>query len=225
MTTSCPPPSISEPSREEQARALCLRLLTGRSRTRAELSGQLRNADTPTTSVLQVLDRLAAVGLVDDADFAEQWVQSRRARAGKSKRALAAELRTKGVDKEVITTALGGIDAGAERGRAEQLVPGQAAAGDAERGRRADHSQAGGNAGAPRVQPEPGVRGCPCRARAAERETPPGRRAGERYMRVPAPVAVPWPRDFDGGARRREPDRRPWRSRCAPTKSAPTAAR
>lgn len=68
------------------------------------------------------IDRLAAVGLVDDTDFAEQWVQSRRANAAKSKRALAAELHAKGVDDDVITTVLGGIDAGAERGRAEKLV-------------------------------------------------------------------------------------------------------
>lgn len=68
------------------------------------------------------LNRLAAVGLIDDADFAEQWVRSRRARAGKGKRALAAELRTKGVDDDVIAVALDGIDAGAERQRAEELV-------------------------------------------------------------------------------------------------------
>lgn len=37
-------------------------------------------------------------------------------------RALAAELHAKGVDDDVITTVLGGIDAGAERGRAEKLV-------------------------------------------------------------------------------------------------------
>ena len=122
MTMSCPPPSTSEPSREEQARALCLRLLTGRSRTRAELSGQLAKRGYPDDVSAAVLDRLAAVGLVDDRDFAEQWVQSRRAGAGKSRRALAAELRTKGVDNEVISTALAGIDAGAERDRAEQLV-------------------------------------------------------------------------------------------------------
>jgi|ERR1700761_1527196 len=122
MMTSCPPPSISEPSREEQARTLCLRLLTARSRTRAELHGQLAKRGYPEDISASVLDRLAAVGLVDDADFAEQWVQSRRAHAGKSKRALAAELRTKGVDNDVITTALAGIDAEAERDRAEQLV-------------------------------------------------------------------------------------------------------
>ena len=128
MTKSCQPPSISEPSqaaepkREEQARDLCLRLLTVRARTRAELEGQLAKRGYPDDVACLVLDRLAQVGLVDDADFAEQWIRSRRANAGKGKRALAAELRTKGVDNEVITAALADIDAGAERQRAEQLV-------------------------------------------------------------------------------------------------------
>jgi regulatory protein len=101
---------------------LCLRLLTARSRTRAELSGQLSKRGYPDDVRERVLDRLAAVGLVDDAEFAEQWVQSRRAKAGKSKHALAAELHTKGVANDVITAVLGGIDAGAERDRAEQFV-------------------------------------------------------------------------------------------------------
>lgn len=122
MTASCPPPSISEPSREEQARTLCLRLLTARARTRAELHGQLAKRGYPEDVSASVLDRLAAVGLIDDADFAEQWVTARRANAGKSKRALADELHTKGVDRDVIATALSRIDAGAERDRAEQLV-------------------------------------------------------------------------------------------------------
>lgn len=123
--TSYPPPLTSEAaelSREEQARALCLRLLTARARTRAELAGQLAKRGYPEGVSARVLDRLAAVGLVDDADFAEQWVRSRRVNAGKGRRALAAELRTKGVDNDVITEALAGIDAGAERERAEQLV-------------------------------------------------------------------------------------------------------
>jgi regulatory protein len=101
---------------------LCLRLLTVRSRTRAELSGQLAKRGYPDDVSSQVLDRLTAVGLVDDAAFAEQWVESRRSSAGKGKRALAAELHTKGVDNDLITTVLNGIDAGVERDRAEQLV-------------------------------------------------------------------------------------------------------
>ncbi|HXY65282.1 MAG TPA: recombination regulator RecX [Mycobacterium sp.] len=122
MTASCPPPSISEPSREELARALCLRLLTARACTRAELAGQLAKRGYTDDLSARVLDRLAEVGLVDDAGFAEQWVHSRRANAGKGKRALAAELHTKGVDNDVITSVLGGMNPAAERGRAEQLV-------------------------------------------------------------------------------------------------------
>ncbi len=101
---------------------MCLRLLTARARTRAELEAQLAKRGYPDDVSARVLDRLAHVGLVDDADFAEQWVRSRRLNAGKGKRALAAELRNKGVDNEVISAALAGIDAGAERQRAEQMV-------------------------------------------------------------------------------------------------------
>src|ERR1700716_4011 len=135
MTKSCLPPLTSKSAelsreeqardpraREEQARSLCLRLLTARARTRAELAGRLAKRGYPDDVSNRVLDRLADVGLIDDADFAEQWVRSRRENAGKGKRALAAELRTKGVDNEVITAALADIDAGAERERAEQLV-------------------------------------------------------------------------------------------------------
>jgi regulatory protein len=101
---------------------LCLRLLTARSRTRAELYGQLAKRGYPDDVSNRVLERLASVGLVDDNDFAEQWVESRRSSAGKGKRALAAELHAKGVDNDVITSVLEGIDSGAERARAEQLV-------------------------------------------------------------------------------------------------------
>ena len=63
MTTSCPPPSTSDGAlaREEQARALCLRLLTARSRTRAELEGQLAKRGYPDDVSARVLDRLAAL--------------------------------------------------------------------------------------------------------------------------------------------------------------------
>ncbi len=101
---------------------MCLRLLTVRARTRAELAGLLTKRGYPDDVTTTVLGRLESVGLIDDEDFAGQWVRSRQAHGGKGKRALAAELRTKGVDDEVIATALADIDAGAERVRAEQLV-------------------------------------------------------------------------------------------------------
>lgn len=131
LMTSFPPPSTSDKQstsadqsekREEQARSLCLRLLTVRARTRSELEGQLAKRGFPDDVGAHVLDRLASTGLIDDADFAEQWVRSRHANAGKGKRALAAELRTKGVDDDIIAAALQDIDADAERTRAEELV-------------------------------------------------------------------------------------------------------
>ena len=101
---------------------MCLRLLTARARTRAELAGQLAKRGYPDDVSERVLDRLTDVGLVDDRDFAEQWVRSRHVHAGKGKRALVSELRTKGVDRELIEEALTGVDPAAERGRAERLV-------------------------------------------------------------------------------------------------------
>ncbi len=86
------------------------------------MAGQLAKRGYPEDLRDRVLDRLAVAGLVDDADFADQWVGARRASAGKSKRALAAELHTKGVDDDVITTVLDGMGAGADRERAERLV-------------------------------------------------------------------------------------------------------
>jgi regulatory protein len=124
--TFCPPPSTSEkpaePKREEQARDVCLRLLTVRARTRAELEAQLTKRGYPDDVSARVLDRLVEVGLLDDAAFAEEWVRARRANAGKGKRALAAELRTKGVDPELIAETLDSVDAGEWRVRAEELV-------------------------------------------------------------------------------------------------------
>ncbi|BBX26154.1 recombination regulator RecX [Mycolicibacterium alvei] len=133
--TSFPPRLTSEPSgtpegeqtqdprkREEQAKNVCLRLLTVRARTRAELIEQLTKRGYEEELSAKVLDRLAEVGLIDDEDFAEQWVRSRHANSGKGKRALAVELRKKGVDKEVIDAALADLDPAAERQRAEQLV-------------------------------------------------------------------------------------------------------
>ena len=50
----------------------------------------------------QVLDRLEAVGLVNDAAFAEAWVESRQQRRHLSRPALRRELQAKGVDRDQI---------------------------------------------------------------------------------------------------------------------------
>jgi len=70
----------------------------------------------------QVLGRFSEVGLIDDATFAEQWVRSRHTSRGLARRALAVELRRKGVAKEVADEALADVDAESERRKARELI-------------------------------------------------------------------------------------------------------
>ena len=104
------------------AREVCLRLLTERARTRQELATALRRKGVPDDAAHTVLERFDEVGLIDDAAFAEQWVRSRHAYRGLARRALAVELRRKGVSDEDAQEALAGVDAEAEERRARELV-------------------------------------------------------------------------------------------------------
>lgn len=104
------------------AREICLRLLTDRARTGAELAQALRRRGVPDHAAEQVLGRFDEVGLIDDAAFAAQWVRSRHAVRGLGRRAIAAELRRKGVADDVAGDALASVDGDAERERARALV-------------------------------------------------------------------------------------------------------
>ena len=104
------------------AREICLRLLTDRARTRHELAVELRRRGVPDDASTVVLERFDQVGLIDDAAFAGQWVRSRHGFRGLGRRAIAVELRRKGVADEVAGEALADIDAEAESRRARELV-------------------------------------------------------------------------------------------------------
>lgn len=107
---------------EPRAKDVCLRLLTDRARSRAELDQKLAQKGYPRSVIDTVLDRLAEVGLVDDASFAEQWVHSRHTYSGKGRRALAMELQRKGIDQQTSADALSQISSDDERERAAELV-------------------------------------------------------------------------------------------------------
>ncbi|UNS99365.1 recombination regulator RecX [Streptomyces tubbatahanensis] len=122
-----PRPSRESRSREpqdpvERARAICLRLLTGTPRTRRQLADALRKRDVPEEAAEEILARLEDVGLIDDGAFAAAWVESRHHSRGLARRALARELRTKGVDATVIDEAVGELDAEQEEETARALV-------------------------------------------------------------------------------------------------------
>ncbi|GAA3376444.1 hypothetical protein GCM10020367_48160 [Streptomyces sannanensis] len=113
-------PSPQDPA--EQARAICLRLLTGTPRTRKQLADALRKRDIPDDVSAEVLSRFEEVGLIDDAAFADAWVESRHHGRGLARRALARELRTKGVDSVLIDEAVGQLDSEQEEETARELV-------------------------------------------------------------------------------------------------------
>ncbi|GAA2452589.1 recombination regulator RecX [Streptomyces glaucus] len=106
----------------EQARAICLRLLTGTPRTRKQLADALRKRQIPDDAAEEVLSRFEEVGLIDDGAFADAWVESRHHGRGLARRALARELRTKGVDATLVDAAVARLDSEQEEATARELV-------------------------------------------------------------------------------------------------------
>ncbi|MEU2055852.1 recombination regulator RecX [Streptomyces bungoensis] len=106
----------------ERARSICLRLLTGTPRTRKQLADALRKREIPEDVAEEVLTRFEEVGLIDDGAFADAWVESRHHGRGLARRALARELRTKGVDSTLIDEAVAQLDSEQEEATARELV-------------------------------------------------------------------------------------------------------
>ena len=134
-----PPPSDRRPSDlppdpvaqgpdadpESVARKILLDQLTGRARTRKELADKLAAKGVPAEIATRLLDRFEEVGLVDDGAFARTWVSQRQSAdggKGLAPRALAQELRRKGIDDETAREALGEIDPADEEAAARELV-------------------------------------------------------------------------------------------------------
>jgi regulatory protein len=106
----------------EVARTICLRMLEQQPRTRAELATALRKRAVPDAAAEAVLDRFGEVGLVDDEAYAAAWVASRQRGRGLARRALADELRRKGVDAGIVREAVAEVSADDEAAAARVLV-------------------------------------------------------------------------------------------------------
>jgi regulatory protein len=107
---------------EEAARAICLRLLTGGPRTRAQLATALRKRKISDEVAEAVLSRFTEVGLIDDAAFARAWVESRHHGRGLARRALSAELRQRGIPDGEVRSAVGLLGPQDELATAQRLV-------------------------------------------------------------------------------------------------------
>ena len=101
----------------EAAREVALRKLDARACSRSELTSAIEVRGFSSELAVEVVDRLEAVGLVDDQAYADALVRSRF-----SGRALREVLVRKGLDSATIERALSQIDRDDEAERAAQLV-------------------------------------------------------------------------------------------------------
>ena len=112
----------SDGEAEEAARAIALRQLAAAGKSRVQLEQAMAKKLIPEQVARRVLDRFTEVGLVDDAEFAAMLVRTRHAERGQSRRAIAVELRRKGIDEETAAGALDQLDAEDEESAARTLV-------------------------------------------------------------------------------------------------------
>lgn len=113
------PPLSEEGSKATKA---ALRLLKFRARSRHELYGRLTEKEFSESAVAEAMERIDAWQLLDDADFARQWVEQRSVSKGTTRTLLRRELEEKGVESAQISQALEAVTEEDERARAHELV-------------------------------------------------------------------------------------------------------
>jgi regulatory protein len=94
----------------EKAYQRALRFLEVRPRSSNELRQHLSQAGIEEEVVDEVLERLRKASLVDDTRFAEAWIENRSEFRPRGRRALAFELRQRGVDAQTIQETLEELD-------------------------------------------------------------------------------------------------------------------
>ena len=87
-----------------------LNFIQYRPRSSQEIRRYLAKQYAPEELVEPTLERLQRAGLVDDARFAQIWVENRTDLRPRSRQALAYELRQRGIDQQTISEALEDVD-------------------------------------------------------------------------------------------------------------------
>jgi len=126
MSRRQPEPPTDRPSEDDDpesvVRAIVLRRLSAAPRTRAELETDLARRGADPRASAAVLDRFEEVGLIDDAAFANLWVESRHRGKALARSVLRQELRQRGVDPQVIDEAVDAIGEDDEWVRAREFA-------------------------------------------------------------------------------------------------------
>ena len=90
----------------DRAVASALNLLTHRGRSERELRQRLKMKGYTPGAVDAAIRKVIDWGYLNDERFAVAWVEQRQAGRPRSRRALASELREKGVDRDIVETTL-----------------------------------------------------------------------------------------------------------------------
>jgi regulatory protein len=98
-----------------------VKYLSVRARSSKEVEMKLHLYGYPDETVNMVLYKLEKTGILNDADFAQQWTQA-RSEKGLGKKNIAWDLRQKGISRETAETALADVDEAKELEKAKQLV-------------------------------------------------------------------------------------------------------
>lgn len=115
-------PSVTSPGLDlRRARAVALDLLARKAWTCHQLHRRLARRGAPADVADAVVTDLAARGYLDDRAFAAAWAESRGSGQGLGARRLRAELRARGVDRDLVEAALTGV-AEVEETRARLLA-------------------------------------------------------------------------------------------------------
>ena len=90
----------------DRAEKLLLQRLRGRSLSAAEAEKLLRSTDIDEEDVHEILERFAELHYLDEGKLADQILHSHHARKGLGRSGVAAEMRQRGLDAELITEKL-----------------------------------------------------------------------------------------------------------------------
>lgn len=94
----------------ETAHQQAIRFINYRPRTEYETQKKLSELGYSDDVILIIIERLKNVGLIDDNNYASSWITDRIMNHPTSPRFMSFELRRRGVDQEIIDSALADID-------------------------------------------------------------------------------------------------------------------
>jgi regulatory protein len=90
----------------EQAAQVALRFIAYKPRTTAEVRKRLQESEIPEFAIEHVISRFTQNGLINDGQYARDWVEDRQVFHPRSARQMDYELRQKGLKREEIEAAL-----------------------------------------------------------------------------------------------------------------------